>query len=244
MHLPAQERSFRESKAGLETIAAGFFQPRHAHLKAYATVIVDGGYGHAGYFGRRWLEPGDVLVTPSLDRHENRTPRRRNARLLRFDWHGDMGLGGVYRPARIDAVVNAAGRDPVEARHLLREALAASECERPALADWPDLLAQRLRAGRTNISGWAAGEGLARETVARGFRKTYGTSPRAFAGELRARSAWVRILDGSDSFAKIALDLGYADQPHMTRAVRALTGLPPGAWRKMRNDADKRRSQS
>ncbi|TKR31055.1 helix-turn-helix domain-containing protein [Luteimonas gilva] len=240
MHFPAHERSFRESKPGLETIAAGFFQPRHAHLKAYATVIVDGGYGHAGYFGRRWLEPGDVLVTPLLDRHENRTPRRRNARLLRFDWSADTSLGGVYRPARIDTVVSVARRDPIEARHLLREALASSECVRPALADWPDLLAQRLRAGRTSISGWAAGEGLARETVARGFRKTYGTSPRAFAGELRARSAWVRIFSGGDSFAKIAMDLGYADQPHMTRAVRSLTGLSPGAWRKMRNGPAKR----
>lgn len=29
-----------------------------------------------------------------------------------------------------------------------------------------------------------------------------------------------------------AAELGYSDRPHMTRAVRTLTGAPPDAWRK------------
>ena len=31
--------------------------------------------------------------------------------------------------------------------------------------------------------------------------------------------------------AEIAAETGFADQPHMTRAITALTGAPPRAWR-------------
>jgi AraC-like DNA-binding protein len=31
--------------------------------------------------------------------------------------------------------------------------------------------------------------------------------------------------------SKAAADFGFADQAHMTRAIKALTGTPPGRWR-------------
>ena len=50
--------------------------------------------------------------------------------------------------------------------------------------------------------------------------------------EFKAREAWIRTVTRRDSLAFIASELGYADQAHMTRAVRMLTGAPPDAWRR------------
>jgi AraC family chemosensory pili system transcriptional regulator ChpD len=41
-----------------------------------------------------------------------------------------------------------------------------------------------------------------------------------------------RRLRGAESLAAIALDLGFADQAHFTRAFRKVSGLTPGAYRK------------
>ncbi|HEU4731148.1 MAG TPA: helix-turn-helix domain-containing protein [Kofleriaceae bacterium] len=50
----------------------------------------------------------------------------------------------------------------------------------------------------------------------------------------RAQGAgrWLAIVRTRDSLAAIAAATGFADQAHMTRSVRALTGASPSAWRR------------
>jgi AraC-like DNA-binding protein len=48
---------------------------------------------------------------------------------------------------------------------------------------------------------------------------------------LKVRRAWL-ALAGPGSLADIAARTGFADQPHMTRAITALTGASPHAWRR------------
>jgi AraC-like DNA-binding protein len=40
------------------------------------------------------------------------------------------------------------------------------------------------------------------------------------------------IQESDTSLAAIAAECGFADQPHLTRAVASLTGCPPGFWRR------------
>jgi AraC-like DNA-binding protein len=167
-----------------------------------------------------------------LDRHESWPKPRQAPHLLRLAWKPDPGLGGLYRPGNIDLVIRTAERDPEAASALLDEELGIADPLPVAMHDWPDLLAAALRSGPVGISSWARDHGLSRETVSRGFSRCWGVSPQGFAGELRARQAWVRSVCGNDRLADVAADLGFADQPHMTRAVRALTGVPPAAWRR------------
>jgi AraC-like DNA-binding protein len=104
----------------------------------------------------------------------------------------------------------------------------------PAAAetDWSDRLAADLVARpRLRIDAWAEAEGLSREHVARRFGATFGVSPTQFRTELIARKAWFRIVGASEPLSLIAAEAGYADQAHMTRAVRAFTGAPPARWR-------------
>jgi AraC-like DNA-binding protein len=179
------------------------------------------------------LVPGDVLVQPTLDRHDSRTRRGSGLHLLRLEWQLDPGVGGVYRLDDVDQVIRTARRDPHEASLLLLHLVAEAQRQPVLKEDWPDLLAQTLTGSiACPIGSWAQSVGLARETVARGFFKVFGASPRTFGAELKARAAWLRAVQGTESLAAIAADLGFADQPHMTRAVSALTGAPPHAWRR------------
>ena len=48
---------------------------------------------------------------------------------------------------------------------------------------------------------------------------------------LRARAALERLAGGDDDLAGLAADLGFADQSHLCRVMRAATGDTPGALR-------------
>lgn len=217
---------------GREQLAPDHCLPRHRHLMPYAILAIAGRFDQDGYAGRVQVNPGDLLIQPTLDAHANRMQSGCGATILRLPWSDVDGLGGVYALADPDAIVRAAERDLDEAAHLAREQWARA-LARPAQADLPDQLAADLTRGRvTSLRRWSESAGVARETVARGFSAAFGVSARQFRAELRARDAWLAIVRTRDSLAAIAAETGFADQAHMTRSVRALTGASPSAWRR------------
>jgi len=48
---------------------------------------------------------------------------------------------------------------------------------------------------------------------------------------LRARAALERVAGGERDLARLAADVGFADQSHLARVVRRETGRPPSALR-------------
>ncbi|MFE3459859.1 helix-turn-helix domain-containing protein [Nocardiopsis aegyptia] len=79
--------------------------------------------------------------------------------------------------------------------------------------------------------------GLARELgvgpahLSRTFRHHTGVTVSAFRTRVRVARALDRLEEGADRLADVAADLGFADQAHLTRAVRAQTGRTPAALR-------------
>jgi AraC-like DNA-binding protein len=129
-------------------------------------------------------------------------------------------------------VIALAERDPLGAQQTANFDIAGT-ARRDGQDDWPDLLAKDIAAEDVaGISQWAEQHSLARETVARGFAKAYGTPPRRFRFELAARRAWFGIVTTSQHMADMAAELGFSDQAHMSRSVSALTGVSPAAWRR------------
>jgi len=63
-------------------------------------------------------------------------------------------------------------------------------------------------------------------TVERHFTHTTGLSPRHVRRITRARAAVARLQQGC-AIAEVAHDLGYADQSHLTRDLKRLTGYTP-----------------
>lgn len=210
-----------------QSLSPGLDLPRHRHAAAYAAVVLEGGYEEAGDTGRRRLATGDVVLHGAFEAHLDRTGLR-GARLLNLPLPA-LAAPGFAIAADPDALVRAAERDPLEAGRLLLTTLTPSA---PQALDWSDDLAAALTADPgLRLTRWANHRRLDPATVSRGFRRTFGTTPARFRLEVRARQAWRRLTTTTDGLADLATDCGFADQAHMTRAVTALTGRPPGAWR-------------
>jgi AraC-like DNA-binding protein len=170
-----------------------------------------------------------MLIHGAFDSHLNRFPAA-GARILNLTLpDGIEPETGFARPRDADEAIRLAGRDPRAAAELL----AATAVPAHAHArDWPDLLADALIADPSmRIGDWARERGLADATVSRGFQQVYGVSPSAFRAQVRGRLAWRRIVEAGQALTDLAYELGFADQAHMTRTVRAITGQPPRAWR-------------
>ena len=218
---------FHEAALGRELCDAGDL-PRHRHAAGYMTLIVAGGYDEAGDVGRFRVRPGDLLVHRPFEAHCNAFGRR-SAVVINLGLFDLPHLAPLNRVADPDLVARLAERDPAAAARAAAAAAAAAAGE----DDWPDALAAALRSRPDlfRIGHWALERGLAPASVSRGFRRLFGTTPERYRAEARARLAWARIVRTAEPLAAIACDLGFADQPHMTRCVRAVTGQPPGRWR-------------
>ena len=206
----------------------GLLQSRHTHAGAYAAVVLAGGYEETGNWGRFRVHAGDVLFHDAFDAHLNRFEAR-GATILNLALTGDAS---GFRAARVydaDAVARTAERDPQVAVYVLTAQLREM---RPVIDDWADLLATEIvRDPNCRLDRWAEAHGIAPETISRGFARAYGIAPATFRAEIRARRALKQIVHSMTSLVEIASVLGFADQAHMTRAVRVLTGATPSHWR-------------
>lgn len=214
-----------------QILDAGLLIAGHRHEHAYLTVVLDGGYEEAGDYGRRRLSAGDVVVHGLFSFHRNSvTPR--GAVVLNLPVQAVSG--GFGRIGDLDAVARLAARDPLAAAQQVREQLMVLDAE---TLDWPDELARDLGADpQLSLGDWAAARGLAAETLSRGFGRVFGLSPKRYRHEVKLRGALHGAIAGREPLAQVALGAGFADQAQMSRAITALTGASPGAWRRSSGD--------
>jgi AraC-like DNA-binding protein len=126
---------------------------------------------------------------------------------------------------RLDDVVGAA-----RARHLVDVVLDGAPDERLATAPDPRLRAALDLLGTTTVDDTADQLGLSARQLRRLVTSAVGLGPKTFQRVLRLQ----RFLAHGGPLAEAAADAGYADQPHLTREVTRLCGLPPGALREER----------
>jgi len=67
--------------------------------------------------------------------------------------------------------------------------------------------------------------------LSRSFRKITGKTLTQYRRQLRLKCALERLQAGDSDLARLAADLGFADQAHFTRAMRAEAGATPGQLR-------------
>lgn len=203
---------------------------RHRHRHAYAAIVLSGGYEECGNHGRHRVREGSVVLHGALDAHLDRfgaTTTEITNLPLEFVAFAGPRLGRVRD---LDRLVRAAQLEPDAARSQLLEEFEAVESEP---GDWPDMLARDLaQHPHTSLGAWAQRHGLAAETLSRGFERVFGVLPSRFRAEARVLAALRRMAETAASMADIAADTGFADQAHMSRATKALTGCSPSQWRR------------
>lgn len=84
-------------------------------------------------------------------------------------------------------------------------------------------------AGNVEIGAIQARAGLSRPHLVRLFREHVGVAPKLFARLRRFEEVRTCALQGGRSWAELAAELGFSDQAHLSREVRALCGHTPTA---------------
>eukprot|EP00903_Cladosiphon_okamuranus_P001358 g1356.t1 len=137
----------------------------------------------------------------------------------------DQELGDLKRACLVSDLADCLSR------HSDSAASSSTELHLPGLRQ----CAAYLRENCAEAIGMEELEGLAdldRFTLARQFRKAFGTSPHRYQVMRRLdRAKW--NLGAGASLADAAISSGFADQSHMTRHFKRTFGMTPGQWRRL-----------
>jgi AraC-like DNA-binding protein len=217
-------------KCGRQRLAPVTGILRHRHNTAYAAIVLSGNFEEAGNAGRFFARAGNVIIHNMFDCHLDRVGGA-GADVLNLPLDGLRFIGRTMgRIADPDAIARRAEWDGASALRMMAEQW--QTVQSPS-EDWADDLRSALETNTSlRLDDWARHEGLAAETLSRAFHKLYGITPASFRVEARARAAWRRIVAENTPLAAIACECGFADQAHMTRAVRALSDASPSDWRR------------
>jgi AraC family transcriptional regulator len=102
----------------------------------------------------------------------------------------------------------------------------------PWLGRVTELLHQRFRS-RLSLQEIAIEVGVSPARISSVFRSVHGRSMAEEQRRLRIEFACRRMLDGHATLAEIAVEAGFADQPHFSRAFKLITGMTPAQYRSM-----------
>lgn len=203
---------------------------RHRHDGGFAALVLSGSYVEAGDRGRMRVAAGNVILHGLYEAHLNDVAHC-GAEVLVLPWTGGIAspLGAV---GDADAIARLADRDIRQASELLKAQLTPLPV---AAIDWPDQLANDMRHDpNLSLEEWADQAGLRPETISRGFRRAFGVTAVEFRMRSRVLKA-VADIAGGGSLSQVAFDSGFADQAHLTRSFRGLTGETPRRWLTLRS---------
>lgn len=144
-----------------------------------------------------------------------------------------FGAAGSSLAEEIGNAATDADRVEIAARFLLRRlGLGVASTARPSR---PVAAAVRrmLGPGRVSISALARDSGWSVRQLERRFLSETGLTPRLLARIVRFQRVFRALGGGPQAEAdwvSVALDCGYADQPHLIREFREFTGRTPAAF--------------
>nr|WP_180203000.1 AraC family transcriptional regulator [Pseudomonas sp. SbOxS1]NYU02583.1 helix-turn-helix transcriptional regulator [Pseudomonas sp. SbOxS1] len=140
--------------------------------------------------------------------------------------------GGNPAPIAIDAL----GYDPEQIMTIaVPFPRLATSNERDRLSYWQERKAKQVMRENLDcgirISVVAKECSLSRSHFSRAFKKATGHSPRDWFQLARLTRAQELLEQTDFSISQVALECGFADQPHFTKIFSRSFGMPPGKWR-------------
>jgi len=133
-------------------------------------------------------------------------------------------------PLALDALVLQLAEGLLRGSAVGRAGTGRGRVDLPAVERGREFLDSRLTIVRS--SELEAVTGLDRYQFARQFRVLYGTSPYRYSVMRRLDLARSRLCEAR-SLAGTALEAGFADQAHFTRAFKAAFGMTPGRYARL-----------
>lgn len=239
------------------TYAGDAVVPLHAHAHPFFCVPLEGTFVEHLDRTRRILRPRSALYHPSGYDHAE-TFEHGPARLFNIqmggEWLSRLEAFDIRLPAEHIALPH--GRVPALALQINDEYRHGGErlvVDGLLLVMLGELMKWRRTRERNGVPGWMndvvaalhasspAGIGLAElagiarvhpSHLARTFRAVHGCTIGDYARELRVQRARELLARSALPLARIALQCGFADQSHFTRAFRRTVGVTPAAYRR------------
>lgn len=260
IHQVEQHRSTIRGVEAVTFVSNHHF-PRHSHDQFGMGVIVFGAQRSWSGIGPVKASAGDVIMVNPGEIHDGAPldGQARGWRMIYFD--PDVVTREVREEivGQVE-IARPVARDPLLAMHFARlfACLTASRSDR--LASEESLLrsliyvlrqhsaVRRLPSGPPpsvakaiqrldsapetpiSLAELAALSGVSRFQLLRGFARKVGITPHAYLVQRRVCLAR-RLLAGGETPAETALQAGFADQSHMTRAFARQFGITPGRYR-------------
>jgi AraC family transcriptional regulator len=233
--------------------------PEHTHELPFVAVLLDGDYGERYGRQHRQFGPFSMAFRPAGIPHQDEIGPR-GVRFFEIEvrpsWqsrmqdcsgtldvaHDECGGGEslwlamqLFRETRAPA-----GDSDLCLGSLLSELLASiARMPRESTKDSPRWLGRVVDKLKTEYCERLSLDDLALEAgvhpvhLSRVFRRCEGVGIGEYVHHLRIRAACEQMLAPQKSLAEISLATGFADQSHFTRAFRRITGMSPGAFRKL-----------
>jgi AraC family transcriptional regulator len=228
----------------------------HEHALAYFTLLVAGTYEetHVDVTVRyepfslafhppklvHWDEMGDDTTLFAIELSDAWQSRIG----VHFDtsaWRLELQYGeAVWLAVRLLQQFQDEALDDFEVDAIVSEmlgiALRMVDRDRPQRAwvvDVKTLLREQF-AEHISLEVLAGEAGIHPASLARGFRLDEGTTIGDYVSRLRVQHACRLMSDASIGLSDIAASCGFADQSHLTRVFKSITGLPPGLFRERR----------
>jgi AraC family transcriptional regulator len=234
--------------------------PEHEHIAAYYSLVVAGSYREVCAGREYCYRRAAIMYHPEGTRHWDEIGPS-GARLFLAELTPDWFARLDCRPAAIPALAEPrflhTGPVPGLGRRLFRELQGADECsslvveglmlemvgetvrngKRPPSSPPAWLAATLERMHEEVATGWtlrglASQIGVEPAELATVFRRHQGETVGEHLRGLRVAMVCERLTAEPDaSLADLAAVAGFADQSHLTRVFRRLTGTTPGAFR-------------
>lgn len=206
----------------------------HRHAEAQTSLLLAGDYVEDSPQGLIRAQGSHLSRKPSLFEHQNQFG---DAGALILSVHGVDAMAGPARYGLEACETREAGHAALTRAALgeTTEPGAVTPTRRDASpAAWLVRARDRL-VGAPDQSVGALAQTLGRHPVAfaRAFRSAYGRSPARYRHDWRVAGAIDRVVRSMAPLADVAAEAGFADQAHMTRAVRHASGWSPGALRRL-----------
>ena len=232
---------------------------RHRHERAYFCLVMNGAFRESRGRDIRDYHAGALVYRPAGEEHSQRFGER-GGRCLNLEipirWLERHAAVRDALPSSLETrgprIASLADRlthelsETDDLRLLALEGLAlelVAETARAARARsesraprWLEAAIQCLDAAEAtpSLTELAAASRVHPSHLARTFRRFLRCTPAEYLRRRRIEQARRALLETDRPLGEIALDAGFCDQSHFTRAFRRATGATPGAYRAAR----------
>lgn len=223
--------------------------PEHSHEGAHFVLAVDAGYNSAAINNRECNAPMTLVYNPPGTVHRDCFDAE-NGRFMTIDIDADLVPQAIIDPfivetqiarfhsSRVAGGLSTNSVDSIEFEDMILAIIADLKGYRsqgrkapPWLAKAREAMADLAKDSALQIRDIAEAVDVHPVHFARVHREHFGCNPGTFLRRHRLAQAASELAEGSD-LAQVAIEAGFTDQSHMTRAFRRDFATTPARFRR------------